>query len=284
MTSRAVTVMTCGILAASTVIAQGQQRVTFEVVSIRQNTDAGAKPGWVTQPSGVTITAYSFFQLIAIAYDSPSIQTREQILGSPSWLKSDRFDIVAKADVPLTVDETGRPARLLGMLRSLLEDRLKLRMHTEHKEASVYLLTLANKNGTLGSRLRKSKLQDCTGLDATVAPRDSPQWCGWRGFGSGHYTIQGFTMEDFARGLASAWSIGRPLVDRTGLSGRWDLELEFIPTFVPGPNSGPIENPSADSGPDMFSALRDQLGLRLQAGKATIEYLVIDHVEKPAPD
>jgi uncharacterized protein (TIGR03435 family) len=76
------------------------------------------------------------------------------------------------------------------------------------------------------------------------------------------------------------------VLDRTGLSGRWDAQMEFVPTFVAGPNgnSGPIENPADNSGPDMFSALRDQLGLKLERGSARIEFLVIDHVEKPAPD
>jgi hypothetical protein len=65
-----------------------------------------------------------------------------------------------------------------------------------------------------------------------------------------------------------------------------DLQLDFVPTFVPGPNaeSAPVPNPAADSGPSMLSAIRDQLGLKLEGGKATIEYLVIDHVEKPTPD
>ncbi len=93
-------------------------------------------------------------------------------------------------------------------------------------------------------------------------------------------------MEDVARGLASSWSIGRPVLDRTGLAGRWDAELEFVPAFVPGPNanSGPVENPAADSGPGMLSALRDQLGLKLESKRAPVDVLVIDHAEKPAAD
>jgi uncharacterized protein (TIGR03435 family) len=270
---------------------QGQAQIAgkaleFEVASIKQNTDAGATPTWLLQPSGgVTITAYSLFQLIAIAYDSNSIQTRDQIVGGPTWLKSDRFDILAKADGPLNADETGRPMRLLAMLRSLLEDRLRLRMHTEQRDASVYLL-LANEDGRLGPQLRPSAQQDCRGPVANVVPEDSSRWCGWRGFGTGRYAIQGLTMKDFARGLASAWEVGRPVLDGTGLSGQWDLQLAFVPTFVPGPNaeSAPVPNPAADSGPSMLSAIRDQLGLKLQGGRAKVEYLVIDHVEKPTPD
>jgi len=150
--------------------------LVFEVASIKQNMDAGATPAWVLEPGGgLTITACSLFQLIAIAYDSNAIQTRDQIVGGPAWLKADRFDIRAKANGSLNGDETGRPTRLLAMLRSLLEDRVKLR---------------------------------------NLVPPDSSRWCGWRGFGTGRYTIQGLTMENVARGLASAWEVSRPALDR----------------------------------------------------------------------
>ncbi len=267
--------------------AQPRERLSFEVASIKQNTDAGAKPTFVLQPGGgVTITSYGLHQLIAIAYDSPSIQTRDQIVGGPAWIKTDRFDIVAKAIGSLDADENGRETRLHAMMRSLFEERFKLRMHSEYRQATIYLLMLANKDGRLGPQLRRSTQQDCSGPIANVAPEDSSRWCGWRGFGTGHDRIQGQTMDDLARGFASAWSIGRPIFDRTGLSGRWDVQLEYVPAFVAGPNSGsgPVPNPGADSGPDMLAALRDQLGLKLQSGRAAIEYLVIDHVERPSAD
>jgi uncharacterized protein (TIGR03435 family) len=264
-----------------------QKPPAFEVASVKPNTDVGATPTWLNGQSGsVRITAYRVRQLIAIAYDSNAIQTRDQIVGGPTWLDSDRFDIVAKANGSLDADETGRPTRLLAMLRSLLEDRFKLRMHTEHRKAGVYLLTPARKDGRIGSQLHRSSQQECRGPVGSLVPADSVHWCGWRGFGTGHYTIQGLTMEDMARGFASAWSIGRPVLDHTGLSGRWDAQLDFVPTFVQGPNpdSGPVQNPAADSGPDMVSALRDQLGLKLEGGKAMIEHFVIDHVERPSAD
>ena len=93
-------------------------------------------------------------------------------------------------------------------------------------------------------------------------------------------------MADMATGFAGTWTVGRPVLDRTGLSGRWDAQIDFVPTFVPGPNadSAPIPNPSADSGPGMLSAMRDQLGLKLEAARTKVEYLVIDRVERPAPD
>ena len=118
------------VVGASAVVLRAQppdqKPLAFEVASIKPNTDAGATPLWKFGSESVTITAYRLHQLIAIAYDSPTIQTRDQIVGGPAWINSDHFDIAAKAAGALENDETGRPTRLLAMVRSLLEDRLKL--------------------------------------------------------------------------------------------------------------------------------------------------------------
>jgi len=123
------------------------------------------------------VTAYPLFQLIRIAYTSNSIETEQQIVGGSNCLKSDRFDVVAKATGNLEADQTGRPARLLAMLRTLLEDRFRLRVHTELREASVYLLVLAGKDAKPGPRLRPSS-QDCQGPVGKLVSPDSPRWYG----------------------------------------------------------------------------------------------------------
>jgi uncharacterized protein (TIGR03435 family) len=263
-----------------------QKPLAFEVASVKQNADSAAMPTWLLQPGGgVAIKGVSLFQLIQAAYESTSIQVAAQFVGGPSWLKSDRFDVVAKANGSLDADETGRPTRLLAMLRSLLEDRFRVRTHTEFRNASVLLLMLADKDAKLGPQLHRST-QDCRGPVGNLVPPDSPRWCGWRGGGTGHYAIQGLTMPDMAVGFAGTWSVGRPVIDRTGLSGRWDAQIDFVPPFVPGPNdpSVPVPNPAADTGTSMLSAMREQLGLKLQPARAKAEYLVIDHVERPTPD
>ena len=86
--------------------------------------------------------------------------------------------------------------------------------------------------------------------------------------------------------FADNWIVGCPVVNRTGLGGRWDGNLEYVPAFVPGPHpdSAPVENPTGDSGPNLLSAIREQLGLRLEPTKAPVTVLVIDHVERPTPD
>jgi len=118
-----------------------RERLSFEVASVKPNPDTVATPAFDLSPAGrLTVTAYPLFQLIRIAYVSNSIQTEQQIVGGPGWLTSDRFDFVAKANGSIEADETGRPTRLLAMLRALLADRFHLRVHTELREASVYLL------------------------------------------------------------------------------------------------------------------------------------------------
>jgi uncharacterized protein (TIGR03435 family) len=262
------------------------ERLSFEVASIKQNPDTVASPTFELSPAGrLTVTAYPLFQLIRIAYTSNAIETEQQIVGGPAWLKSDRFDFVAKANGSIEADETGRPTRLVAMLRELLEDRFHLRVHTQLREASVYLLVPAHRDGKPGPQLHQSA-QDCRGPVGNLVPPDSPRWCGWRGGGTGHYTIQGLTMADFATGVAGTWTVGRPVIDRTGFAGRWDAQIDFVPTFVAGPNadSAPVPNPNANGGPDMLSAMRDQLGLKLESAKAKIDFLVIDQVERPTPD
>jgi bla regulator protein blaR1 len=98
--------------------------------------------------------------------------------------------------------------------------------------------------------------------------------------------MQGLTMAQMATRFANGWVVWRPVLNRTGLAGRWDGEINFVPAFLPGPNpnSAPVANPAADSGPNIPSAIRDQLGLKLDSAKAPVEVLVIDHVERPTPD
>jgi uncharacterized protein (TIGR03435 family) len=151
------------------------ERLSFEVASVKQNPDTIASPRFDLSPAGrLTVTAYPLFQLIRIAYVSNSIQTDQQMFGGPDWLKSDRFDVVSKANGSIEADETGRPTRLLAMLRALLEDRFRLRVHTEVREASVYLLVPANRDGKPGPQLRRSN-QDCRGPVGNLVSADSPR-------------------------------------------------------------------------------------------------------------
>jgi uncharacterized protein (TIGR03435 family) len=266
--------------------APDEKPPTFEVASVKPNKLNGGPQNFQCCAGGrVTITGLPLRQLISIAYGSDAIQTPGQIVGGPGWL-SDRFDIVAKAEGDLVPDAQGRPTRLVAMLRALLEDRFQVKVHNEMRETQTYALVLANKDGKLGPRLKPS---DCHGPDTAPPPDPTGQAhpCGrfWGNL-TGNQNARGIEMVQLARSLAGYWVISRPVFDRTGLTGLFDFQVEFTPAFLlaPNPDAPPIANPSADSGPNIFTALQEQLGLKLQGEKAQVEYLVIDRAEQPTPD
>ena len=166
------------------------------------------------------------------------------------------------------------------MLRSLLEDRFRLSAHRETRDLPIYALVLVRADGRLGPRLRQTTSDYCAKrLEAagkagdTPIPTGSPV-CGMRPGGSGNELTAGaLPMNEFARFLAL--NTGRIVVDRTGLTGVWDFDLKYSPPNAP--------NSDTDR-PSIFTALQEQLGLRLDATTGPVEVLVIDRVEPLIPD
>ena len=164
------------------------------------------------------------------------------------------------------------------MLRSLLEDRFRLSAHRETRDLPIYALVLARADGRLGPRLRQTTSDYCAkrfeaagkGGD-TPAPPGSPV-CGISGSGN-ELTAGAFPINEFARFLAGR--SGRIVVDRTGLTGVWDFDLKWSPPNAP--------NPDPDR-PSIFTALQEQLGLRLDATTGPVEVLVIDRLERLIPE
>jgi uncharacterized protein (TIGR03435 family) len=216
-----------------------------------------------------------------------------QVLGGPGWIDSDRYDIVAKAE--------GNPpqAQLYGsMLRALLEDRFKLKVHRETKEVPVYLLTVAKS----GTKLQLVKEGSCVSADSVSADikhplpqpapgQPRPRVCGSRVTAlDGTFDMYGATMADLSIQLAIR--LDRDVIDKTGIAGMFDIHLDvsradLAPRFVAGGEVGQAD-PSTPvvatdpTGPSIFTALQQQLGLKLESGKGPVEFLVIDHVEKPS--
>jgi bla regulator protein BlaR1 len=285
-------VLACSLIGFGATGLQAQsadtEKVTFEVASVKPNTSNGGPQNIQCCAGGrLTVTGIPLRQLIRIAYGSAAIQTPGQIVGGPGWIGSDRFDIVAKAEGELRPDAQGRPTRLLAMLRALLEERFMVRVHTEMRETQTYALVVSNKDGRLGPSIHESKA-NCYSPQSPPPPGQPPdpaRLCGIRG-GNGYVTGQGATLAMMAANYANYPVVGRPVTDRTGLTGLYDWRIEFVPAFLNGPNpdSPPIANPAADSGPNLFTALQEQLGLKLQGEKTQVEYVVIDHVEQPTPD
>ena len=199
--------------------------------------------------------------LIAAAYNL-SLQA---ISGGPKWVVSDHYDILAKAPGEI------RPnlGEQMSMLRNLLADRFKLTFHREQKELSIYVLSVA-KNGP---KLKESRL-------SAEAPPEGPPPLVFVVSPEvvrlpGRYATTG----DLASVLQRS-ALGRPVVDRTELVGRYDFDLEFAPDETLW--GGMLPRPANTDKPGLFEAIREQLGLRLEATKGPVETLVIDGVERPS--
>jgi len=205
-----------------------------------------------------TTTNTTLNDLITFAY---GIHVR-QIVGGPSWLESERFDISAKPEQPGIPNAT----QLRTMVQKLLAERFGLAFHSEKREMSAYVITVAKE----GPKLSKNE----TG---GILP-------GFGGRGPGAVGVRNSTMTEFA-GFLQARILDRPVVDQTGLSARFDFTLEWRPDPTqPGPQGGnaPQLPPEIESRPDLFTAVQEQLGLKLENTKAPVEVYVIDKVQKPS--
>jgi uncharacterized protein (TIGR03435 family) len=233
----------------------------FEVATIKPSQSLEPSGSLKVSPGGqVNVTNFPVMVLLQFAYNVP----RQQISGGPSWLDSDRFDIVGKPDTPGGPNMT----QLKMMLQKLLADRLRLTLHHETKELSVYGLTVSKG----GPRL----------VEDTANPNGLPTFLG-RGGPQGR-KFQNATMADFATDLRG--SVGdRLVVDQTGLgSKRYDFILKWTP-FSSATNRAIGVLPAADNTdapPDIFAAIQQQLGLKLVPTKTPVDVIVIDRVDRPS--
>lgn len=258
---------------------------TFEVASIKPDKSGGRGARMMNSPGRFRATNITLKMLIRMAYGVQDFQ----ITGGPGWMNSDAYDVEAKepagADAvsPMNMDESRRRAdeeRRKKMVRALLADRFQLKLHRETKELPVYALVVA-KNGP---KLKESDLP----ADAK-GPGPGGKFRGMM-MGPGQVTGNGVTLEFLATALSG--TLGRPVVDQTGLKGAYDLKLEWTPdegqrrmmmVMKGGPGAGPGEAPPPDaSGPSVFTAIQEQLGLKLESKKGPVEILVIEHAEQPS--
>ena len=262
--------------------------VAFEVASVKQNKSTDGVQNVRILPGGrIEITNMSLRTLVRIAYGA-RIQSSSQIVGTPPWAVTDGWDIVAKAEGDAGFDPTsGQPLRLIAMLKTLLEDRFKVKIHTEMRDTPVYALMLANKDGKFGANLGESRANCYSPADPPPqnAPPDPARNCGIHG-GMGVLTYTGLSMQQIATHLAGLPVVGRPVVDRTGLTARYNFHVEFVPAFIPSAagDGSNIANPAADSGPNLFTALVEQGGLKLQADRALLEFVVVDRAQRPTEE
>jgi uncharacterized protein (TIGR03435 family) len=274
-------------------------RPKFEVASIKLDKACEGGPGHdtppVVSPGRLQMNCLTLERLIQLAYVSfaNGVRFSRQVLeitGGPGWIRSDKYDLAAKAESSPGVALMSGP-----MLQTMLEDRFQLRIHRATKEGAVYTLTI----GKNGPKLEPAMEGGCTPRDldhspAPVAPgQPGPIFCD-EVMERGDRRVEmleghGMKMTEFAHGLVfEGVLLDRPVIDKTGYTGVFDFHLRCasVDSGDGGGKGGGRGNagpaPPVDTEPTIFEALEKQLGLKLVAEKGPVEFLVIDHVEKPS--
>jgi uncharacterized protein (TIGR03435 family) len=234
-------------------------RTEFEVASIKRNVSGDLGSRFMPSVGRLSVINMTFKDLVATAY-----QVRDfQISGGPGWINSERFDNDAKTDGSTAAKQMAEP-----MLQALLEDRFKLKVHRETKELPIYMLTVAKS----GLKIQPAKEGSCVtpepGKPAAPGQRQSA-FCGFHVMGRGRYDATHTSVPALATDLSSLLS--RTVVDNTALAEAFDIHLRFAP-----------EDAADSTNPSIFTAVQEQLGLRLESGKGPVEVLVIDQVERPS--
>jgi uncharacterized protein (TIGR03435 family) len=267
----------CVLLAALPLFSQPQEaKPSFEVASVKRSAPGGRGQRLTSSGGRFSAGNMPLRRLLVIAFNrnDGAAFLNNRIIGGPGWIDTDTFDIEAKSEEgsagPIPRD------KLQPRLQSLLEDRFQLKVHWEKQDTAVYLLTV----GKGGSKLKSSDDQSPIGTYPPTVPieqrrgmmiRTEDSWVG--------NAVQVSALASFLSGQT-----GRPVFNKTGLDGFYDFKMHWVPPPVPAPGvpAGPDATLSAsDPGPSIFTAI-EEIGLKLEAAKAPLEVLVIDHVERPS--
>jgi len=256
----------------------------FDSASVKPNKSGDGRVALRGQPGGVfTAINMTTVGLIQFAYRVQPFQ----IVGGPDWIKTDRFDVNAKAGANVP------PGQGQLMMQALLADRFKLAVHKDSREAPVYALVMARNGGKPGPQLKVSECAPPTpGPQAPqAAPQNGPGPCGTARIGFGAFLGQGVPMAQILTFLSNLTN--RTVIDRTGLTGTFDVDLKWAPDSALGtgpfgglppapPGAAPPPQPS--DAPELFTAIQEQLGLKLESQRGPVDVLVIDRVEQPTAD
>ena len=254
----------------------GTDKPSFEVASVKPNNSGDNRVMFRGNGGRFTVIGATVRMLIQQAY-----RVRDfQLSGGPGWLGSDRFDIEAK---PENVADLN-PERMPLMLQGLLEERFQLKIHKETKELPIYELVVAKDGAKLKSVPEPPRPIPGTPPGPLPAP-GGPMPPGSFRIGRGEMMGSAIPIENFLQSLSTM--LGRTVVNKTGLTGFFDVQLHWAPdageTGPFGPVPGVQPPPPADpAGPSIFTALQEQLGLRLESSKGPVEVVVIDSIEKPS--
>ena len=251
---------------ATTIAAQAP---TFDAASVKRRTEPGG--GFMGRQPGGRFTAQgvSLQDLIVFAYNVQPYQ----IVDGPRWLDTERWDVTAAG-------AAGSPAQVLIALQTLLADRFSLVIRKDKRELPIYALVLARTDGRLGPQLSRSPV-DCAAMQAEAArtgvvPPGARESCRTEGR-VGSISIGGAPLTALATMLSTRMQ--RTVLDRTGLSGAWNLTLTYTPepsqiaAGALAPGTQPVFDPN---GPSIFTAVQEQLGLKLDATRASVDVLVVE--------
>lgn len=224
--------------------------LSWDVISVKPNHSLDSSSFMRMTPNGMETRNMTLHVLFINAFE---VHSENQIVGYPSWVASDCFDIQAKMDADAltayrALEGQASEEQWHALVRQILEERFGLKYHREQRDLPVYDLVVAPD----GPKLKESV----------------PHQGGASSVGPGKLTAHSYKMSSLAFSLSSA--AGRVVLDKTGLSGEYDFELTWAPDNQP------------DAGPSIFSALQDQLGLKLKPAKAPLEVIVIDHLQRPS--
>jgi uncharacterized protein (TIGR03435 family) len=245
----------------------------FEAASVKANTGDDPRALSQVRPGGRLVVVNNTLRvLVRSAYGLHD----SQIVGGPSWIDRDRFDIDATAgrDVP--------PDQVMPMLRSLLATRFKLQSHRERREIPVYRLVMARSDRRPGESLKPGSPEACAAGPVAQGP-GAPVPCGTIRFGPGQLIGRSVSIDHFANSLTGLVQESRPITNQTELAGTFDVDLKFAMAGRRGGGAAaaPAPAPNPDL-PSIFTALEEQLGLRLEPSRGPMDVLVIDRAEPPS--
>lgn len=255
-----------------TAFAARAQAPAFDAVSIKVNKSGEQNARFGGRPGGIEVRNNTLRNIVRNVWNLNNLQ----IVGGPDWINQDRFDVLA------TAAGNPSPAQMMEMAKTMLADRFALKVHTETRQMPIYALVMARADGQLGPRMRRSTL-DCETPPPAARPGEPPPAprtppapidgieipaCGTRS-APGLITSGGVLLEALTRNMAGM--AGRIIVDKTGLTGRFDFSLSF--------NLDPAN--AASDLPSVFAAMQEQLGLKLEAQTGPVDVFVIDNAQKP---
>ena len=232
-------------------------------------------------------TNVTVFDVIAAAYGGYEPLDAGHISNVPAWAKSERFDIEARTENAAPTEDSPEDqsiAAAFAIVRTMLADRFALRVHDSARVESVYALQRTSRRPGLTPTARDCDADGKAG-PFVETPRGSDGVrlppCGLRAR-RGEISASGATMALLASRLSHAAGVGRVVLDRTALTGRYDFTLRWTPPPAPADAGDPGN--TIDSGPSIFTALREQLGLALMSTTGSVRVLVIDHIGRPSPN